>query len=433
MPDGVRVVRRGSRRAAGRVVLLGLIMVVLATGCTWNSHEPGLFESKQPSAPPTSGPPTPHSSINTDLPVLGERTVTPGGPDDPPLRVALHAIRRTEGGTLLDWSITPLTIVGMIVGQPVDEHSTAEILANDPTSFRIIDSDHHKVYEPLQSTRDHGCLCSVASGGVRVGVTSLLQVAFPELPETLHNVSVALPGVQLFTDVPVPEPGSYFGPILPVDLARAPDVDEVIRWSPSFPYRAANGQQFRIGIIAVVAASDATSVVWSIWSVTDGPGLYAAAGPPITGRWDALAHRSTASGLQLAVPDSAGGPIGVWHVSTGSGTNRDATCLCSDLRSPAIDLSRARRSVTVVSDLPALPLRTQYVTVVLPGLGRMEHLPVTEAEDASSQVSGPIPDRSRLVPVPAGRWASTTGNTWPTPRPAPQAFRDYRAIIDRLV
>lgn len=428
MPGGVR---GASWPAVGRALVLGLVLVVVSAGCTYSSQEPGLFGHNQPSAPQSSGL-SDAERVNPDLPVLGERTLTPDRNDDPPLRVALHAIRRTKGGTLLDWSITPLQQVGLRVGQAVDDHSTAATLADAAPSFRIIDSDHHKVYDPLVSTRTNGCLCSVPAGDLRIGVTSLLQVAFPPLPSTLHSVSVELPAVELFTDVPVPERGSYFGPTRPVDLARSPDVDEVIRWSPSFDYPAAGGQEFRIGIIAIDAASDATSIVWSIWSISEGGGLYATGAPPITARWDRLAHRSTASGLQLAVPGSDADPIGVWYESTGKGGNRDATCLCTDLRSATIDLTRARRSVTVISNLPPLPLRTQFVDVILPGVGRMEHIPVSEALDASSQVAGPIADRSSTVDAPYGRWQAPSGNTWPAPRPTTAAFRHVRTIVNRL-
>lgn len=426
MRGGVRGV---SWRAAGRVGLLGLVLTIVTAGCTYSSSEPGLFGRDQPSTAQSGLPGA--DRVNPDLPVLGERTLIPDRDDDPPLRVALHAIRRTKGGTLLDWSITPLQIVGFSVGQAVGDHSTAEQLADDAASFRIIDDDHRKVYDPLVNTRTDGCLCSVPAGGLRIGITTLLQVAFPPLPGTLHSVSVELPMVELFTEVPVPDAGSYFGPTRPDDLARSPDVDDVIRWSPAFDYRPAGGQRFRVGIIAVDAATDATSVVWSIRSLTAGGGLHRPGGPPITDRRDVMAHRSTASGLQLLVADSSQEPIGVWYESGSSG-GHGATCLCTDLRSVTADLSRAGRSITVISNLPPLPLRTQFVDVILPGVGRMKQIPVTEAVDASSQVAGPIADRSSTVDAPYGHWQAPSGDTWPAPRPAPAAFRHVRAGISRL-
>lgn len=422
-------VRRGSWQPPGRALVLVLVIVVLAAGCTWKSQEPGLFGNHRPTA--SEQPSAPSDGLNPDLPVLGQRTLTPDRPNDPSLRIALHAIRRTPGGTLLDWSITPLSDVSWAVGRDLDEQSTAATLAESASTFRIIDSDHRTVYDPLISTRTGGCLCSVPEGGLRIGITSLLQVAFPKLPSTLHSVSVELPGVELFTDVPVPQAHSYYGPTSPVDLARTPDLDQVIRWSPAFSYPPAGGQRFRIGIIAVLSASNATTVVWSIWSLTDGRGLRSGGAPPITSRQDSAAHRSTASGLQLVVPGSRS-PITTWYESTGPARKREQHCLCTDLQSATTDLSRAQRSLPVITNLPPLPLRTQYVDVVLPGLGRITRVPVSEADDASSQIAGPIPDRSPTVPVPFGRWAAPSGNTWPTPRPSLSSFRHTRAVIGHL-
>lgn len=423
MPSGRRLAW-----VAGRVIMLGLVLGLLVSGCTWGSQpEPGLFGRNQPSAARSTPPPAPTDRVNPELPVLGERTLTPDRVDDPPFRVALHALRRTPGGTLVDWSITPLQVVGLRLGDPVDAHSTAAELVAAAGNFRIIDSDHGTVYRPLISTRTGSYIGSTPAGGLRVGVTSLLQVAFGVLPPTLHAVSVDLPDVELFTDVPVPEPGRYFGPTRAVDLARSPDVDEVIRWSPAFGYRPAGGQRFRIGIISVQSASDATSVVWSIWSLTDGEGLRGAAGAPITDRHDARAHHSTAGGLQL-IPAGSARPIKVWHEST----DGNAVCLCSDLRSAPSDLSRARRSITVVSNLPPLPLRTQFVDIVLPGVGRMQHVPVSESLDSSSQVAGAIQDVSGEVEAPRGRWEAATGNTWPPPRPSRDVLRHTREIVARL-
>ncbi|QGN33677.1 hypothetical protein [Microlunatus sp. Gsoil 973] len=427
---------RCSWQVAGRAItsglILGLVLGLLTTACTWGSApEPGLFGRNQPSSAGSGPPSPPIGRVNPDLPVLGERTLTPDRVDDPPLRVALHALRRTPGGTLLDWSVTPLQVVGLRVGDPVDAHSTAAALVAAAGTFRIIDGDRGTVYRPLISTRSGRYVGSAPAGGLRIGVTSLLQIAFGALPPTLHSVSVELPGVELFTDVPVPDPGRYFGPTRAVDLARSPDVDEVIRWSPAFVYHAAGGQRFRIGIVAVESASDATSIVWSIWSITDGDGLRGAAGPPITDRHDALGHRSTASGLRL-IPAGSARAITVWHESTGPEGGGDAFCLCTDLRTAPTDLSRARRSITVVSNLPPLPLRTQFVDVVLPGVGRMQHIPVSESLDSSSQVAGAIQDVSGEVEAPSGRWEAATGNTWPPPRPSRDVLRHTREVVARL-
>jgi hypothetical protein len=412
------------------LTLLCVLFLLAATGCGQNPrHEPGLFGHNHPSTGPTASyAPIP---TNPDLPVLGERIWTSGDGRALPFRIAIHGLRRVDGATLLDWSVTPLAQVGLRPGERLRVSGPGD--ANYAESFRLIDSDHQLVYHPLIGKQTHGCLCSIAHG-LQVGLTTMQQVAFPPIPGSVHTISVDIPGIALFTDVPIPPIDNYLGATSAVDLNRSPDLDEVIRWSPTFSYAPAGGQRLRIGVIAVDAAPTATTVVWSIWSITSGTGLSSTGGPPITAGTDTSAHRSTASGLELAVPGTRSRPIPVWRESTTN--SRDGDCLCTNLRGGwASGMNDARRSVTVISNLPALPFHTQFVDVILPGVARIERVPVTEAEDAGSRVSGPIVDVSGFItPSPPYRPPARTGAApnWPTPRPAHEIVRQFRAVVDRL-
>src|SRR5215211_4002613 len=90
----------------------------LLTGCSYDHVEPGLFgqsAARETSAPPIR-PVTPDERAQTpnpDLPVVGEATWTSADGFDITMRVAVHAVRRTEGATVLDWSVTPLRGAGL--------------------------------------------------------------------------------------------------------------------------------------------------------------------------------------------------------------------------------------------------------------------------------------------------------------------------------
>jgi hypothetical protein len=90
-----------------------LIVVCLITGCSYNRAEPGHFGrsiTRETTAPPIRSV-TPDKSVQTpnpDLPVIGEATWTSADGLDITMRLAVHAVRRVPGGTVLDWSVTPL-------------------------------------------------------------------------------------------------------------------------------------------------------------------------------------------------------------------------------------------------------------------------------------------------------------------------------------
>ncbi len=85
-------------------------LMVLLAGCTYSEQEPGLFRQTAPQASETSKPERlPPRKTNPALPVAGEAIWTTAEGLQVTVRFAVHAIRRIEGATVLDWSVTPLS------------------------------------------------------------------------------------------------------------------------------------------------------------------------------------------------------------------------------------------------------------------------------------------------------------------------------------
>ena len=70
----------------------------------------------------------------------------------------------------------------------------------------LVDARRRTVYRPLLRAPDSDyCLCTpiwLSQRSLRIGVTTLLQVAFPELPDALRTVDVDIPTVPQFWRVP---------------------------------------------------------------------------------------------------------------------------------------------------------------------------------------------------------------------------------------
>jgi hypothetical protein len=101
-----------------------LLLACLVTGCSYDPAEPGLFGrpmTQQTTAPPIR-PVTPEETLsapNPDLPVVGEATWTSADGLDVTMRLAVHAVRRIDGATVLDWSVTPLHGAGLRPKDPL--------------------------------------------------------------------------------------------------------------------------------------------------------------------------------------------------------------------------------------------------------------------------------------------------------------------------
>lgn len=386
----------------------GIVAAMLLAACTYGAEEPGLLGRNQPSSPPqqTVDP------GNPELPVVGEAVWTTGDGSYIDVRIALHALRRIEGGTVLDWSVTPIRGLNLLAGDRVPatvDLGLTEDNAGSGNMIMLVDAFDDRIYRPL--TDGSHCLCSPlrsARRGLRIGETRLLQVTFPELPAEQKVIDIDLPTVPMFNQVPVTPAGKVPTRTNSTDLAR-----------PSTPARALattrplhhpdHDQQFKILINRVIAADRYTSIEWTVQSVTAGPGLGRADQTP-------LARPVIIKPTMIEpFPASSGGDLGtvpgLW---------------ASALRSP-------NQQVTMVTNLPALPRFTGAVHVRFGDLPPMAGLPVVRAPDGSIRAGGPIehsgPTWTYRPDDPPSGWPPSA---WPTPLPEPAQLNDYRVDIDVL-
>ena len=300
--------------------VVGLVSVgVLLVGCTYATEEPGLL-GQTPA--PTSGPwpstmePPSTPATNPALPVLGEQVWTSADGLGVQVRIAVHALRRISGATVLDWSVTPLKAPNLRPGDAVPPTLDLGLSRRDDQRPRIylLDSRDDQLYRPLVSaTGRPRCVCtplSPAQRRLRIGHTTLLQVAFPALPAATSAIDVVIATVPPFGQVPVTRAGHIPVAAQPTELARpgAPAPESGVS---SDMFRYGPGEQiFRIQPNRVLASSTFTTLEWTIRSVTGGAGLDAASSPPFA--------EPDAAGAEPADPVTASGPVLV--VGTGRAT-----------------------------------------------------------------------------------------------------------------
>jgi hypothetical protein len=419
--------------------------LLVLVGCTYSEREPGLLdrESPQPSfGPPsvTSRPPaTPLPVANPDLPVAGEAVWTSADGQDVQVRFAVHAVRRVGGGTVLDWSVTPIRATFLRLGDAVPDSVDFGLSRRWESSadIQLVDAPRRMVYRPLLRAPDSDyCLCTpvwLSQRSLRIGVTTLLQVGFPELPDALSTVDVNIPTVPQFWRVPVTPAGQIPVANGPTDLTRPAEVHPWVARSDMFRYGPSE-QVFRVRVHRVIAGGGFTSLEWAIVSVTGGDGVEAASTPPFAREDAATAtgdNRVAASGPGLRVEDEET-LVHARLVTNRRTSGKADECLCTDLRVWAAILRQPDKVATVVTNYPALPKGTQRVEVVFDGLDPME-VPVTPASDASIRTSGPVPTTPRYWTLRRSRpqtgWP--TGE-WPTPVPNSAQFEDYTAPVDLI-
>ena len=125
-PVAVMAVTNARGRGWCRGAPIVAALLVLA-GCTYSEREPGLLDRETPQ--PSVGPPsststptaTPLPATNPELPVAGESVWTSADGLDVQVRFAVHAVRRVDGGTVLDWSVTPIRAANLRPGDAVPD------------------------------------------------------------------------------------------------------------------------------------------------------------------------------------------------------------------------------------------------------------------------------------------------------------------------
>ena len=394
---------------AGQRMAAGVVAATLLAACTYGAKDPGLLGRHQPSAPPAERT---VAAGNPELPVVGEAVWTTGDGSSIDLRIALHALRRIEGGTVLDWSVTPIRGLNLLPGDRVPatvDLGLTEDCAGTGNTIMLVDAFDDRVYRPL--TDGSHCLCSPlrsARRQLRIGETRLLQVTFPELPAAQKVIDIDLPTVPMFNQVPVTPVGKVPTRTNSTDLARQSTPVRALATTPPLRHPD-HDQQFKILVNRVVGADRYTSIEWTVQSLTAGPGLGRTDQTPLAR--PVITEPTTIQPFALMSGGDLSTRPGLW---------------ASALRSP-------NQQVTMVANLPALPRFTGVVDVRFGDQPPMTALPVVRATDGSIRVGGPIDHSGRTWTYseerPSDGWPPSA---WPTPLPDPTQVDDYRAVIEAL-
>jgi hypothetical protein len=425
-----------------RLIATLLALACLVAGCSYDPVEPGLFGrpgTQNTTAPSIQRPASEKVQVqNPELPVVGEAIWTSADGLGITVRIAVHAVRRFPGGTVLDWSVTPLHGPGLRSSDPVPSRLDLGLSRPNESYPNIVlmDAARSRIYRPLTvKGSDSRCLCTrLFRHSLRIGYTSLFQIAFPALPDDLATVDVHLATVPPFWRVPVTPPGMLPLATSPTDLGRGPEVTSVVASTKVFRYPAAD-QSFLVMVNAVYASSTFTSIAWTIHAVGPGLGLRTASTPPLA---DA---QPPPQPYNLA---SAGGPQIRFGTSPALTPARLVTsklagggaleCLCTDLRSGASSLRQMGAQMSVVTTLPPLPSGTSKVDIVFPGLTTLADVAVTPAPDSTFRSAGPaVREVWFWTYRPYQQHPGWVPRDWPTPLPRSSQLRDFQATVDTIV
>ena len=429
--------------------MLAVLAAVTAAGCSWGGEEPGLFRTPRAStAPQPSAPadlPVP-AGTNPALPVAGEAVWTSADGNDVTVRFAVHAVRRTEDATVLDWSVTPLVERGRPAGQPLPSGTDLGLgrAVAGEQNLALLDLTGRRVFRPLASTtpgKFRRCLCTplfVLTPTLRFGETRLLQLAFPALPEDVRSVDVWSPNVAALARVPVTAAGAVPTARRPVDLTRPAARTEPATTGKTFVRGDGASGRETVRVDRVVAAPGLTTVEWTLHAVDDQTAFPASLDEPPTAlplpAGVRVGNRAPADGPRVRAAGTSGPWLGVrWTTASFAGL-AGYECVCSEIDLWARGLRYAGGSASVASTLPGLPAGTARVDVALPGLPVFRDVPVRTAPDARAGLG---PGTARDV----GRWhyvegAPPTGwstEDWPTPLPEPAQVSEHQSRPERLL
>jgi hypothetical protein len=433
------------------LAVLGLALALLLCGCTYSHEEPGLFRVRTPSSSPSAtgvvAPPAVERE-RVDLPVAGERLWTTGEGADVTVRIAVHAVRRIPGATVLDWSVTPLEVPGHSRGDELPSQTNLGLsrLGDADVNIWLLDPAAQHAYRSLthKSRREYNhCLCSPlwsVQPELRLGQTRLLQAVYPPLPAGLGFLDVYLANLAPVVHVPVTPVGQVPTTGERVDLTRPPDPAPPASRAVMFPYPAPQSSRVSsITIDRVIASPGGTAVEWTLRSLTDQSQYrLEPLGPPISA--------TRPAGLELTTGNPANGPTlrpagggargrvleARWMTTRATG--RPAyECLCSDIGLWARALNGSGGAVHLVGLYPALPAGTRTVDVDLPG-ARAVRVPVTAAPDAAKRLGPAVNHTGRTWlysdNVPPQGWPP---DDWPSPLPDEWQLPDYRAFVEDIV
>jgi hypothetical protein len=428
-----------------RLVAVVAAACVLSGGCTYAKEEPGLFRNRATSSPTDQMLPPP-APTNPELPVAAEAEWMTAEGLRILTRFAIHAVRRLELATVVDWSVTPLTAPGYTSGDKLPswvDLGLSRSSEGDVNMF-LIDPTGDDVYRTLshQSRRlFNRCLCTplwLAQQELRIGETRLLQATFPPLPGSLNFIDVDLINMAPFAHIPVTPSGQVPTALHPTDLMRPPGPTRPILGQQVFRYRQQPRRVQSVTIDRVVTTPGRTSVEWTIKSLTDqSTFILEPALSPIGGvlpdAVDVL-NRDVVSGPQIKpVGSPTAKALRVLWLTTAVAERKAYECLCSSLGLWAGSLRREGGQASVTSNYPPLPAGTRTVDVILPRVATISGVPVVEADDLAPRL-GPAKPYTGETWIynssnPPGGWTTAE---WPTPLPDPDQLKDYRFFVENL-
>jgi hypothetical protein len=446
--------RRHHSGASGgplRWLLSGLVVVALVlSGCSYSREEPGLFP-KPSEAPETTEAPEPRllpQPTNQALPVAGEAVWTTGEGLRVTVRLAVHAVRRIQGATVLDWSVTPLSARGLFAGDPLPDWIDLGLSrqAEGDVSILLLDAARKHVYRPLshrsRSEFSH-CLCSplwVAQLSLRIHETRMLQLSFPQLPAELDYVDVQLATVAPFWHVPVTPLGMAPTATAPTDLARAPDDYPALSAPQTFHYPRDAWRRHSIWINRIIATPRETAVEWTVHSITDQPSFSLLAyGPPVSAAIPEdllILDRGSASGPEIRpvlAPRRRVGPMRAQFMTAKVEGAEFYECLCTAIDIWAASLRRAGGTAAVTTTYGPLPAGVTQIDVILPGVATITGLPVTRAADSAANLGVPTTARNKTwnynAESPPKGWSTYD---WPTPTPEVAQVKLYNSFVEDI-
>ncbi len=443
---------RPARHPVG-TFLAPVCLTILALGCAACAPFDSGAASRHPgvTAPGAAGGaarlPVAGSFLYQGLdPRAGDQTVL--------LRVAVHAVRRTGEGTVLDWSLTPLAEAGHTRGEEIWLGRTHDLDSPDTgEAVALVDTARGAVYRPLVAagggTPRVLARGTVGSAGLRLGRTSLLQVAFGPLPADLDTVEVAFNGGYTVPEVPVTAQGQVPSGSAVPELTTVPATARPVATTAPFRYPAstgggvaARGQRMTISVERVIVTAGGTTLWWTVHALDRGAGLGSGGSPVADSRLHPLGTGLgswVADGpalvpvLRQNIGDTSIPPLRASYTTLAAHTAGPSgehwqECLCASFRTRGAVLLAPGDSLGLATTYPALPEDTQSVSVTFPdsGLPALADLR-TGAPEAGT--SGPP------VSWPIGTWHLDSGQgaapfevgQWPTPVPDKESFALFTA------
>jgi hypothetical protein len=390
----------------------------------------------------------PPQPTNQALAVAGEAVWTTGEGLRVTVRLAVHAVRRIQGATVLDWSVTPLSARGLSAGDPLPDWIDLGLSRQTEGDVNIVllDTARKLVYRPL-SHRSRSefsrCLCSplwVAQLSLRIGETRMLQLSFPRLPPDLDYVDVQLATVPPFWHVPVTPLGLAPTATAPTDLARAADASPALSPTQEFRYPPDGWRRQSIWINRIVANPRETAVEWTMHSITDQPVFSLLSyGPPVSAALPdemLIVDRGSASGPEIRPVLPGGRRVGPMRAQFMTAKVEGAEfyeCLCTAINIWAASLRQAGGSATVTTTFGPLPAAVTRIDVILPGVTTIHSLPVVRAADSTAKLGAPTAARNETwsyeVESPPKGWSTYD---WPTPTPDPAQLKLYNSFVEDI-